>query len=233
MSEITLLNCDCMTYMKDCESNAFDLTITSPPYNIGKVHHTNKVRHTPYKDDYPEDVYQRSQINVLNECFRITKNSGSLFYNHKNRIKDGKQITPYEWLLKTKWIIKQEIVWINGTPNMDNRRFFPFTERVYWLAKDASTSLNNSAGLKDYNSWGNVGVKGGEHSRAYPLKMAEDIMYMFPNAKNIFDPYSGSGTTAISAHHAKRNFVGCELDEDYYKAACERFNNETSQHAMF
>ena len=34
MGEITLLNCDCMEYMKGCEDNAFDLAIVDPPYGI-------------------------------------------------------------------------------------------------------------------------------------------------------------------------------------------------------
>ena len=45
----------------------------------------------------------------------------------------------------------------------------------------------------------------------------------------VIDPFLGSGTTAISTHYAKMHFVGCELDEDYYKAAVERIRKETRQ----
>ena len=53
-------------------------------------------------------------------------------YQHKNRIKKGVQISPYEWIKSL--FIKQEIVWINES-NFDKIRFYPFTERVYWLTK--------------------------------------------------------------------------------------------------
>ena len=41
-------------------------------------------------DNKPEDEYQKWQIQILNECFRILKKDGSMFYNHKNRIIKGK-----------------------------------------------------------------------------------------------------------------------------------------------
>jgi site-specific DNA-methyltransferase (adenine-specific) len=47
------------------------------------------------------------------------------------------------------------------------------------------------------------------------------------------DPFLGSGTSAIAANIGDFDFVGCELDEDYYKAAVQRFNSETAQVSMF
>jgi len=99
---------DCLSILKDFPSSSVDLIITSPPYNLGKRHHTGGKYHIPYFDNMPEAEYQKWQIEVLNECYRILKPTGSMMYNHKNRIKNGVQITPYEWLLKTKFIIKQE-----------------------------------------------------------------------------------------------------------------------------
>ena len=45
----------------------------------------------------------------------------------------------------------------------------------------------------------------------------------------ILDTHLGSGSSAIAAHYGGFDFVGCELDEDYYKAACKRFDAETAQ----
>jgi len=42
-----------------------------------------------------------------------------------------------------------------------------------------------------------------------------------------------SGSSAIAAHYGGFEFVGCELDEDYYKAAVQRFESATAQLAMF
>ncbi len=92
-------------FLKNQKDNSICLTFTSPPYNLGKKHHTgSKVfnSYNTYIDDLPEKEYQEIQINTLNELFRATKNGGSMLYNHKNKIKKSLQITPYEWLFKTK-----------------------------------------------------------------------------------------------------------------------------------
>jgi site-specific DNA-methyltransferase (adenine-specific) len=51
--------------------------------------------------------------------------------------------------------------------------------------------------------------------------------------QRILDTHLGSGSSAIAAHYYGCDFVGIELDEDYYKAAKERFNRETAQKALF
>lgn len=231
---IDLRQGDCLEVMKTLPDESVDLIITSPPYNLGKAHHTGNKRfksYSEYNDDMPESLYQTWQIEVLRECFRILKPSGSLFYNHKNRIKKGEQITPYEWLLKTDFVIKQEIVWQNGSQNFDKIRFYPMTERIYWLAKSPNTKLYNAINHHDFFTraeWQPVGTKG-EHKRAYPIKMCEDIIKCFDDAETIFDPFMGSGTTGVAALIAGRNFIGIELDAQYFEIAKERIDKARSE----
>ena len=224
---IKLINDDCLKVLPTLPDNSVDLIITSPPYNLGNKHHTGNKYHKSYNDDLPEQEYQTQQIQVLNECFRILKSTGSIIYNHKNRIKNGKQITPYEWLLKTNFIIKQEIVWINRSQNFDKIRFYPFTERLYWLAKDSKTKLFNAINHYDvfnWNEWKPVGTKQ-IHTRSFPLKMIDDLLLCFPKATEVMDCYMGIGTVGIACKNINRNFIGIELDENYYKIATERINN--------
>src|SRR3990167_2638707 len=105
-------------YLGDCRlilpqlTEKVDLIVTSPPFNLGSNHHTGDIKHTPYPDDLPECEYQKQQIEVLDLLWNVTNESGSLLYQHKNRIKDGLQISPYRWLWRSQWIDKQEIVWV-------------------------------------------------------------------------------------------------------------------------
>ena len=88
MSEIKLLNGDCLELMKGMPDESVDLIITSPPYNLGNTHHTGGKRFKPYgkyNDDMKELDYQDWQIEVLNECFRVLKSDGSMLYNHKKQ----------------------------------------------------------------------------------------------------------------------------------------------------
>jgi len=218
---------DCLELMKEIPDGSVDLIVTSPPYNLGKQHHTGNNRfksYCEYDDNLPESLYQKWQIEVLNECFRILKTDGSLWYNHKNRIRGGVQITPYEWLLQTDFVIKQEIVWFNGSQNFDKCRFYPMTERVYWLAKSPKTKMFNAINhhdVFDTKDWKPEGTKN-EFKRAFPVKMVEDILLCFPKSKVVLDPFMGSGSTCVAAINTNRHYIGFELDEKYFEIAQKR-----------
>ena len=216
---------DSLEIMKDIPDESIDLTITSPPYNLGNYHHTGNKKTQVYADNLPEKKYQLQQIKILNEVFRITKETGSIFYNHKNRIKDGISITPYQWILKSKWFLKQELVWFNGSQNFDKIRFYPMTERVYWLVKNKNTKLFNTINAHDLFKWKAVGSNG-EHTRAFPKKMVSDILRCFPEAEIILDPFLGSGTTAVACQELHRNFIGIEISPKYIEIAKERLKQK-------
>ncbi len=223
---------DNMEFMDAVEDNFFDVSVTSPPYNLGSSHHTGNRRFTPYSDDLPEDVYQKQQIEVLDAMFHVFKEGGSVFYNHKNRIKDGKQISPYEWLFKTKWTIKQELVWFNGSQNFDKCRFYPMTERIYWLSKGKDTKFHNAINHHDLFHWEAEGTNK-EHKRAFPLRMVRDLLACFPSGLNVFEPYLGSGSSRLAAHDLGFHFWGCETNPDYFKSQEERFRIHTAQARLF
>lgn len=227
----TLYEGDCLEVMADLPSDSVDIVITSPPYNLGNNHHTGNNRHNPYDDNLPEDEYQHNQRMVLGEIYRVLKDDGSLFYNHKNRIKKGVQISPYEWLLQTEFYIKQELVWFNGSQNFDKIRFYPMTERVYWLTKSPKTKLFNSINHHDVFTREDWPVEGTskQHKRAFPVKMVEDILSCFPEAKTALDPYAGSGTVGVACEQLNRNSILIEMEPEYCELIRERMKNATSQ----
>ncbi len=222
-----LINGDCLKVLSTLKESSVDLIITSPPYNLGNNHHTGNKQHRAYNDNLPEAKYQEQQLHFLNECFKILKETGSLIYNHKNRIKKGRQLSPYEWIFKSNFVVKQEIVWINRSQNFDKMRFYPFTERLYWLTKKPETKLFNSINhydVFDWKEWKPVGTKG-NHTRAFPEKMVEDMLKCFPSAEVVLDPYMGSGTTGVIAKNLNKKFIGIELDKTYFDMAKKRINN--------
>jgi len=221
----TIYNEDCIQTLSKTPDGFIDLIITSPPYNLGNNHHTGNKKHSAYDDDLPEDEYQSQQITLLNELYRATRDTGSLIYNHKNRIKKGQSITPYEWLLKTKWVIKQEIVWFNRSQNFDKIRFYPMTERLYWLAKSPDTKLQNNINHHDVFDWSAEGVDN-SHTRAFPEKLVRDMLACFPDAKIVYDPYMGSGTVARVAKDYARSWFGSEVSSEYCNLADERLGQE-------
>jgi site-specific DNA-methyltransferase (adenine-specific) len=206
-----------------------DLIITSPPYNMGKKLHTGSNymdTYNTYNDDLPEGEYQQGQIEFLNECLRVLKNDGSLFYNHKPRIRDGVSIHPLQWVLQSNLILKQEIIWKNRSQNFDKIRFYPFTERVYWLAKDKKTKLFNELGLSDVWEFKNL-KRDKLHKATFPIDLPYTIIKSFKDAKVILDPYMGIGTTAKAViqcnkeDNGNREYIGFEIDNTYVNRAVE------------
>lgn len=224
MSKILLHNDDCMKILKGLEDNSIDLIITSPPYNIGKMH-SNQIQYGTYAgNDMKETDYQKWQTEFLNECFRVLKPSGSMFYNHKVRIKNGTAIHPLEWVLKSDFLLKQEIVWDMGkSANCDKIRFFPFSERIYWLVKDKSTKLFNKENLSDV--WRCVPTHKRTdfgHIAVMPTEIVYNILNSFEAPATVLDPFLGSGTTGVVCKHLGFDFIGIELDKDYFEKARER-----------
>jgi modification methylase len=230
-----LLQGDCLELMKDIEDNSIDLIITSPPYNIGKMKSNTTYYGTYGGNDMKESEYQQWQLLILKECFRLLKNTGSLFYNHKVRIKKGKAIHPLEWLLKSQFILKQEIVWDMGkSANCDKIRFFPFSERVYWLTKSPKIKLYNQNNLSDV--WRIVPThkrKSTKHIAVMDIKVVENILSAFPSDIVVLDCFMGSGTTGIACLNTNRQFIGMELDETYFNVAKKRIEEHQVQRRFF
>lgn len=217
---------DCLEELRKMGSGSVDCIITSPPYNIGKMHSNHLYFGSYNGNDMPEDEYQKWQVEVLRECFRVLSQNGSTFYNHKVRIKSGLGIHPITWISKSPFLLKQEIVWDMGkSANSDKIRFFPYSERIYWLVKDAKTKLNNEQNLSDVwrivpsNKRKDVG-----HIAVMPDGIVENLLSSV-NYKTILDPFMGSGTTGVVCKKLGRDFIGIEIAPEYYELAKQRIEN--------
>ncbi len=212
---------DCRNVLPLIPDKSIDLVVTSPPFNLGNTHHTGNIRHQAYSDDLPEGEYQLQQINILKLLYRIVNQGGSLWYQHKNRIKLGVSISPYKWIFNTSWLVKQEIVWFNGSQNFDKCRFYPMTERLYWLAKDPDTKMENV--INKHDDWHIAAVgTGGEFTRAFPEELVNNVLLCLLEANLILDPFLGSGTTAYCAKKLGRKCIGIEIEEKYCEIAAKR-----------
>jgi len=205
----------CEDTLRRMDDNSVDLIVTSPPYNIGKMH-SNNVKYGSYaNNDMDESDYQSWQVRILQECYRVLTASGSVFYNHKVRIKGGIAIHPMCWILKTNFILKQEITWDMGkSANCDKIRFFPFSERIYWLTKNSKVKISNVNGLSDV--WRCVPThqrKDQNHIAVMPDKIVQYILDSIPVKPNlVYDPFGGSGTTLKVCMLNGINCVISEID---------------------
>lgn len=237
----TIVKTDVMEGMKLLPDKSIDIIITSPPYNkaglngVAKEHPKDNWKRTiVYGGDMsidckPEDEYQRWQIDFLNECERVLKDNGSLFYNHKNRIHKGFIVSPYEWILKSRMRVRQEITWNRGSSNnLAPYRYIPSNEIIFWLTKSKRVSFTRPVGLENKMETWNIGFKRNtEHPAPFPLEIPDNILACIPNDgdKIVLDPFMGSGTVAISAIKHGFHWLGFELLDEYVDMANNRIKS--------
>ncbi len=221
--------------MESFDNNFIDLAITSPPYNKGEKQKgwlVKNIKYNKYCDNLPEDDYQKRQIEVLDEAFRIIKPGGSFFYNHKVRWVRGKMIHPLEWLLKTKWSVKQEIIWDRQiAANIRGWRFWQVDERIYWLYKPKN---GNKIGkeLKSKHAllssiWRFPPERENGHPAPFPLILPARVIYSVLNGEKgvVLDPFAGSGTTCLVAKLLGSDYIGIDISEKYVEESKKRLKN--------
>ena len=215
--------------MRAMSENSIDLIVTSPPYNKQAVggRLVKKVQYEKNLDTMSEVEYQEWQIEVLDECYRV---ADVCFYNHKIRYQDGRAIHPMEWILKTKWILYQEIIWDRSiTGNIRGWRCWNIDERIYWLVKEKPKELSqNLAQLTSI--WRVIPERKSEHPAPFPLEIPLRCIEIGSEKNDlVLDPFMGSGSTALACQNVGRDFIGIEKEPEYVEIARARIKANSNQ----
>jgi modification methylase len=246
MKTNVIYNEDCLVSMSKMEDNSVDLIITSPPYNKGYYADKNakvasnvwgnldgrKIGYDKCDDCLEPKEYEEWQNKVISECIRILKPTGSLFYNHKDVIYKG-LIVPPKWVYNFK--VRQQIIWDRQSSCMiDPHYFMPANEWIYWIVKDEKkVFFDKSQSCFRTNIW-RMNADKNPHPAPYPLLLAANIVKCCSKkGDTVYDPFMGSGTTALAAITQQREYIGSEISEKYIDMATQRINNETMQLKLF
>lgn len=233
---------DTLTELRKLPDGIVDVGVTSPPYNKQEKHKgwlVKNVVYDAYKDAVPEAEYQQNQVDALNEIYRITAPGGSFFYNHKIRWERGAMFHPMDWLRRTDWTVKQEIIWDRVlAANIRGWRFWQVDERVYWLYKPVGSHLIGkelkSVDAKLTSIWRGVPEGKNPHPAPFPLWLPARVIIAILGADNpgvVLDPYVGSGTTAVAAKLLGHRYIGIDRSETYIQMAQDRLLNAQSEMA--
>ncbi|MCP4464592.1 MAG: site-specific DNA-methyltransferase [Planctomycetaceae bacterium] len=231
---IELLNCDCMEYMKGLEDNAFDLAIVDPPYGRGEhggTSRTHNVRqkngkmlvcrdggyarknwdNAPPKADYYASLERVSKHQIIwgfNYCPVHFKGGGVIVWD---KVNDGADQSGCE------------LAYCSLNQRVDIVRYM-------WRGMMQGKSIHNGTIQQGNKSLNEKRI----HPTQKPVKLYDWILAKYAKeGDRILDTHLGSGSSAIAAHYGGFEFVGMEIDKDYYDAAVKRFNSETAQVDMF
>lgn len=212
---IKMLNMDCMEYMRTVPDKYFDLAIVDPPYGIGIVQQMEKtVKSDSSMMKLSKGITGEHWDNAIPEA---------TYFEELRRVSVNQIIWGGNYFLDYLGSTRCFCVWdkMNGTNPMAD-------------AELAWTSFGGSVRMFRMHHF-SAGYDEKQHPTQKPVKLYQWLLqnYAKPEFK-ILDTHLGSGSSAIAAHYfGVAEFVGTELDADYYKACCERFENATAQEALF
>lgn len=223
---------DSLSVMKEMPSDSIDVIVTSPPYNLknstgngmkdgrgGKWAGAALVNgYSHYDDNMPHEEYAQWQYDCLVEMFRLLKDDGAIFYNHKWRVQDGLIQDRHDIIRDLP--VRQIIIWRRkGGINFNPGYFLPTYEVIYLIPKPKFKLAPKANAYGDV--WEFTQEMKNEHPAPFPVALIDRIISS-TTGQVILDPFMGSGTTAVVAIGYDRDYIGIELSPDYCKMAEER-----------
>ena len=230
---------DCLEIMRQLPSGSIDLVVTSPPYNLknstgngmkcgkgGKWANAALLNgYATYDDCMPYDEYCLWQQDCLSEMFRLIKDDGAIFYNHKWRVQNGLIQDRHE--IVQDFPVRQIIIWKRkGGINFNPGYFLPTYEVIYLIAKKNFKLAEKANRYGDV--WEFTQELNNTHPAPFPVALIHRIISS-TNAQMILDPFVGSGTTAVVAQGLNRNFIGIDISEEYCKTASDRLERNKKE----
>ena len=229
----TVYNMDCIELMREMERQGtwVDCVITDPPYLID------------YKTGYRQDKDNKFCKAILNDsnpelisayiklCYSIMKDNAPVYcFCNADKIDVFKQEFERNGLT-----IKNIIIWVknNWTAGDLQAQFGKQYEMIIYANK-GRCPFKIDKRLTDVWYADRVAGHEQEHQNQKPLSLITKILDIHTNENDlIFDGFMGSFTTAVACHKLKRNFIGAELDEEYYRIGSERLKRAQEQISIF
>ena len=222
-----IYNIDCIEGMRQMPDKSVDLVVTDPPYLI----ETSGAG--IYKQDDKQYVKELNEMKdgfsrgVLDELCRIMKKINIYFFCSQ------KQIIPLiDYFVKEKNCNWNLLTWHKSNPvpacgnkYLTDTEFILFFRekgvKIYGEYKSKFTYYVTPLNQKDKKTYGHPTIK--------PLDMVSNfIINSSKEGDIVFDPFMGSGTTAVAAMKCNRNFLGYELNPEYYEI-CNKRIKEASE----
>lgn len=218
----TLIHGDCITEMRKMQNDSVDFTLTDIPYSgVNRV--SGGIRNL---DKGKADILTFDLLAFLPEVLRVTKNNICIFC--------GKEqfSTIYGFFANQNGTVRP-IVWQKSNPSPMNGQFIYLSgvEFAVWFKK-ANSRVFNAHCKNTVFKYPNGSSEFHSTEKNHAL-LKELILDNTNDFDIVFDCCMGSGSTGIVAKQLNRNFVGIELDENYFNIAEKRINETTYQISFF
>ena len=204
-----------MEYMATLPDKAFDLAIVDPPYGIGIVQQMKKnVASTSSMMKLSNGITGGHWDNAIPEA---------AYFEELKRVSHNQIIWGGNYFLDHLGATRCFLVWDknNGGNSMSDCE-------LAWTSFCSRVRKFTRSHIDDHNE-GITRI----HPTQKPVKLYDWLLHNYAKpGQRILDTHLGSGSSAIAAHYYGVDFVGCELDKDYFNAAKNRFELATAQTSL-
>ena len=206
-----------------------DAVITDPPYGVSRKHQLGYSNMGRSGMNYGEWDYDFDQKKWIKAVADLIKPGGTIII-----FNDWKNLGVIsEQLEKLGFIVKDIIRWVktNPMPRNVDRRYVNDCEFAVWAVKEGKPwTFNKPAEVGYLKPEIITGIVPGGKNRLHPtqkhIEVMERLIEIHTNENDlIYDPFMGSGTTAVACKNKSRNVIGSEIDEKYYKLSMERLDD--------
>jgi len=227
-----IYNVDSYKATKEIPDKSIDCIYTDVPYlYIGGGGGSSELSQSINKNSSEltkASIISGFDYSILDDFVRVMKKVNIIIWFSKLQMQ---YIINYFLNLPNKEIYFEPLVWVKTNP-------IPATNNV-WLRdleyafhfREKGVKLNDGYELKSkwYQSPINTSDKDlYEHPTIKPYEMTKKhLLHITQENDIIFDPFLGSGTTAVAAKELGRQFLGFEIDKSYYDIAQDRINGIT------
>lgn len=223
---------DCLELLKDIPDKSIDLVIIDPPYEIkagdsGGAFGKDKRNYHKQVKTLSDGITNQ----VLDELVRIMKKINIYIWCNKNQLRQ--YIDYFEELGATTDLLTWHKT--NPVPTCNNK-YLSDTEYLLYFRKDGVPMYGTYATKKKYyvTPTNKEDKKLYKHPTIKPLEIIENLIINSSQENDtILDCFMGSGTTGVACKKLKRNFIGMELNEDYFEIAKNRINQIEEETTIF
>lgn len=248
MSNITLMQGDCLERMKEIADGSVDLVLTDPPYGTTRCKWDGVIPFEP----------------MWEQIKRVTKKNGAIVMFSAQPftsalIMSNVEMFKYQWVwkknsaggfaqAKNKPMSKHEDISVfsigktghatqckNRVP-YNPQGIVPYDKEVRNRRSERESAYKNSKNarasyVQEFTGYPDTVLempvqRNGIHPTQKPVPLMEYLIKTYTNeGETVLDFTMGSGTTGVAAKNIGRSFIGIELDQEYFNIAKERIEN--------
>jgi DNA modification methylase len=227
-SKIELVRGECVEVLKRLELDPLSTVFVSdPPFNIGYHYKT-------YKDKIAQENYDEMLRDVFSGRRHVLIHYPEALYRHAIQIQEP-PTRVVSWVYNSNTPRQhRDVAFFGVSPD------FKKIGQDYKNPNDKRIAKRIAAGKKarlydwwEVNQVKNVNRDKTAHPCQMPLEIMRRVIGVLPDDVTIVDPFMGSGTTGVAAVKSGRNFIGIELEDEYFNIASQRLTEALDNEEPF